>query len=382
MHPKWKKLSFAVSASILGACAAFLLAAGPTSGAEGPPKYQYDPNWPKPLPDNWALGGITGMFVDHEDHIWVLNRPRDLDDSNNYATLKPPAADCCIMPPAVMEFDATGNLLTSWGVPDSVPGWPKSEHTIFVDRAKNVYIAGAQPGDTILKFTRDGKFISDFGHRGPAVATEGQKQDNQQTNLLLRGVAAATLDEDAKELYIADGYLNRRVLVFNSDTGAFKRGWGAYGVPLAEIPNDAQPPYDPNTTAKHFRSPVHCVRISKDGLVYVCDRGGNRVQVFTKDGKFQKEFFVARNTRMRGSVGSVDFSSDPQQKYIFIADIMNMSVWMLDRQTGAVVQRIGRAGRGGGQFAFLHVAAMDSKGNLYTGEVATGRRIQKFTPMN
>jgi DNA-binding beta-propeller fold protein YncE len=382
MRLNWKT-SLALSASILGLCGVALFAGAPASdAAEGPPKYQYDPNWPKPLPDNWALGGITGMFVDHEDHIWVLNRPRDLDESNNYATLNPPAADCCIQPPTVMEFDAAGNLLTSWGVPNSVPGWPKSEHTIFVDRAKNVYIAGAQPGDTILKFTRDGKFISDFGHRGPAVANEGQKQDNQQTNLLLRGVAAATLDEGAKELYIADGYLNRRVLVFNSDTGVFKRGWGAYGVALSEIPNDAQPPYDPNTTAKHFRSPVHCVRIAKDGLVYVCDRGGNRVQVFTKDGKFQKEFFVARNTRMRGSVGSVDFSPDPQQKYIFVADIMNMSVWMLDRQTGAVVQRIGRAGRGGGQFAFLHVATMDSKGNLYTGEVATGRRIQKFSPVN
>jgi len=382
MRLNWKT-SLALSASILGLCGVALFAGAPASdAAEGPPKYQYDPNWPKPLPDNWALGGITGMFVDHEDHIWVLNRPSDLDESNNYATLNPPAADCCIQPPTVMEFDAAGNLLTSWGVPNSVPGWPKSEHTIFVDRAKNVYIAGAQPGDTILKFTRDGKFISDFGHRGPAVANEGQKQDNQQTNLLLRGVAAATLDEGAKELYIADGYLNRRVLVFNSDTGVFKRGWGAYGVALSEIPNDAQPPYDPNTTAKHFRSPVHCVRIAKDGLVYVCDRGGNRVQVFTKDGKFQKEFFVARNTRMRGSVGSVDFSPDPQQKYIFVADIMNMSVWMLDRQTGAVVQRIGRAGRGGGQFAFLHVATMDSKGNLYTGEVATGRRIQKFSPVN
>jgi len=201
---------------------------------------------------------------------------------------------------------------------------------------------------------------------------------------LLRGVAAATLDEDAHELYVADGYLNKRVLVFNSDTGAFKRGWGAYGKPLSEIPNDGYPNvgHEGDPPAKDFKSPVHCVRVSKDGLVYVCDRGGNRVQVFTKDGKFQKEFFVARNTGMRGTVGSVDFSPDPAQKYIFIADIMNMTVWELDRQTGKVVQRIGRFGREGGAFSFLHVAAMDSKGNLYAGEVAVGRRVQKFSPQN
>jgi DNA-binding beta-propeller fold protein YncE len=284
--------------------------------------------------------------------------------------------------PAVLEFDMEGNLLKSWGKPDMVAGWPKSEHTIFTDKAGNVYIAGAQAGDTILKFTADGKFISEFGHRGPAVANQGQKQDNQQTGSLLRGVAAATLDEDAGEIYIADGYLNKRVMVYDWNTGAFKRGWGAYGKPLAEISNDGYPDVGTEGAppAKDFKSPVHCVRIAKDGLVYVCDRGGNRVQVFTKDGKFQKEFFVARNTKMRGTVGSVDFSPDPQQKYIFIADIMNMVVWQLDRQTGQVVQKIGRFGREGGAFSFLHVAAMDSKGNLYAGEVAVGRRVQKFSP--
>ena len=385
MHAKWKTIVSA-TASVLALCTIAVIASGAAApqNADGPAKYKYDANWPKPLPGNWALGGITGIFVDPNDHIWVLNRPGDLDESNNYATLNPPAAECCIPAPAVLEFDTEGNLLRSWGKHDEIPGWPKSEHTIFTDRAGNVYIAGAQPGDTIVKFTADGKFISEFGHRGPAVATQGQKQDNQQTDLLLRGVAAATLDEDAHELYVADGYLNKRVLVFNSDTGAFKRGWGAYGKPLAEIDNNGQPAVGPEGApgAKDFRSPVHCVRLSKDGLLYVCDRGGNRVQVFTKDGKFQKEFYVARKTGMRGTVGSVDFSPDPQQKYIFIADIMNMTVWQLDRQTGQVVQRIGRFGREGGAFSFLHVAAMDSKGNLYAGEVAVGRRVQKFSPQN
>ena len=381
---RFSKTMIAASVSALALCGMVATGLSMAAPAEGPPKYRYDPNWPKPLPNNWALGGVTGMFVDDKDTIWVLNRPGDLDESNNYASTNPPTAECCISAPAVLQFDAAGNLLKSWGKRNEVPGWPKSEHTIFTDRAGNVYIAGAQPSDTIMKFTADGKFISEFGHRGPNVPNEGQKQDNQQTGLLLRGVASATLDEDAKELYVADGYLNKRVLVFNSDTGAFKRGWGAYGKALSEISNDGQPQVgrEGAEPAKDFKSPVHCVRISKDGLVYVCDRGGNRVQVFTKDGKFQKEFFVARNTGMRGTVGSVDFSPDAAQKYIFIADIMNMTVWQLDRQTGAVVQRIGKMGREGGNFAFLHLATMDSKGNLYTGEVATGRRIQKFSPQN
>ena len=381
MRAKWKN-RLKISATVLALCMP-VLATGPATPAEGPPKYRYDATWPKPLPNHWALGGITGIFVDQNDHIWVLNRPRDLDNTNNYLTLNPPAADCCVAAPAVLEFDADGNLLKGWGTPNMVPGWPKSEHTIFTDRAGNVYIAGAQAGDSLLKFTADGKFISDFGHRGPAVANQGQKQDNQQTDLLLRGVAAATLDENAGEIYIADGYLNKRVMVWDWNTGKFKRGWGAYGKPLAEIDNVGYPDVgkegDPG--AKDFRAPVHCVRIAKDGLVYVCDRGGNRVQVFTKDGKFLKEFYAARDTKMRGTVGSVDFSPDPQQKYIFIADIMNMTVWELDRQTGQVVQRIGRPGHEGGAFTFLHVAAMDSKGNLYTGEVGTGRRVQKFAPV-
>jgi len=383
MRVNWKSY-LKVTASILGICGIAALTVAPGRGAEGPPKYKYDSSWPKPLPNNWAIGGITGMFVDQDDHIWVLNRPRDLDDTNNYATLTPPAAECCVAAPAVLEFDMAGNLLRSWGKPDMVPGWPKSEHTIFVDGGHNVYIAGAQAGDTILKFTQDGKFISEFGHRGPAVQGNQQKQDNQQTDLLLRGVAAATIDDAAHEIYIADGYLNKRVMVFDWDTGKFKRGWGAYGKPLSEIGNDGYPDVgrEGDAPAKDFKSPVHCVRISKDGLVYVCDRGGNRIQVFTKDGKYLKEFFIARNTRMRGTAGSVDFSPDAGQKYIYVADIMNMTVWQLDRQTGKVVQRIGRPGHEGGAFSFLHVATMDSKGNLYTGEVATGRRVQKFAPAN
>jgi hypothetical protein len=379
---KTRASAFVVS---VGLCCLFTLVIGPAARAQDPPRYKYDPDWPKLLPNNWTMEAITGIFVDQDDHIWVLQRPRDFDKTENYAALTPPTAECCVQPPAVLEFDADGNLLRSWGGPGYAPGWPSSEHTIFVDTEKNVWIGGAGAGDTLLKFTTDGKFISDFGHRGPTVPAaqmNEQKQDNQQTTLLLRGVAAAKLDEDAHELYIADGYLNKRVIVLDSSTGAFKRGWGAYGIPLSQIDNDPAPPHDPSgPPAKQFREPVHCVQISVDGFVYICDRGGDRIQVFTKQGKFVQEFFVANQTLDRGSVGSICFSVDPKQTYLFVSDIMNNVVWIINRSDGAVVGKIGHAGHNGGQFHWLHVAAMDSHGNLYTGEVDSGKRVQKFAPV-
>ena len=377
-----KRLS-AGFAVLIGLCCLFLLPARSVAQSKhGAPQYKLDANWPKPLPNKWTFEGITGMFVDQGDHIWVYQRPRDLDATQNYATLVPPAAECCVRSPAVLEFDTEGNLLQGWGGPGYAPGWAGSEHTIFVDKEGDVWIGGAEAGDSLLKFTSDGKFISDFGHRGPAVPRgERAKQNNQETNFLLQGVAAAELDENASELYIADGYLNKRVIVFDSETGAFKRGWGAYGIPLDQIDNNPAPDHDASgPPAKQFRPPVHCVRISRDGLVYVCDRGGDRIQVFTKQGKFVKEFFVANNTLMRGSAGSIDFSPDPAQKYMFVSDIMNNTVWILNRNDGSVAGRIGREGHEPGEFHGLHVAAMDSRGNLYTGEVQSGERVQKFVP--
>ena len=295
-HVKASALWIGLSCSILLLSVSALRAQDGTNDKHGV-QYRVDGSWPKRLPPNWTIQGVTGMFVDKDDHIWVLNRPRDLDKGESFALLNPPTAECCIQPPAVLEFDVDGNLLRSWGVPDSVPGWPRSEHTIFTDRAGNVWIGGATAGDTLMKFTADGKFISDFGHRGPKLSPEEtgkQQEDNQQTSLLLRGVAGAELDEDAHEIYIADGYLNKRVIVYDTDTGAFKRGWGAYGTSLDQISNDPLPQRKPgDPPAKEFRQPVHCVHASKDGFVYVCDRGGDRIQVFTKQGKFVKEFPVS-----------------------------------------------------------------------------------------
>jgi hypothetical protein len=358
------------AASVLAFCGALnaAQAPAPTPNLPNLPEvYKFDPGWPKPLPNNWVMGTVTGMSVDQDDHIWVLDRPGNTPAGKSAA-------------PAVLEFDIDGNLLRSWGTEASAPAgvWPKQVHTIFVDREHNVWLAGAAPGDTLLKFTIDGKFLSEFGHRGPIVERQGMIQDNQ-SKILLLGVSSAALDEDANEIFIADGYLNRRVIVFDLKTGAFKRGWGAYGKPISEISNDPQPAHDPNDLhAADFKSPVHCVHISNDGLVYVCDRAGDRVQVFTKQGKFLKEFHVANATMGGGSAGSVDFSSDPAQKSIFVADLVNATVWQLDRQSGEILGHVSHKGTNPGELFAPHVSAMDSKGNVYVGEIGRGSRVQKF----
>jgi sugar lactone lactonase YvrE len=354
------------SALVFGGALNAAQAPAPTPNLPTPPQvYKFVPGWPKPLPNGWSMGTVTGLYVDKEDHIWVLSRPEEGSKT-----------------PAVLEFDTDGNLLKSWGTPESAPEgvWPRQVHTIFTDRDKNVWVAGSAPGDTLVKFSPDGKFLRDFGNRGPIVERQGMKQDNQ-SKILLLGVSSAALDEAANEIFIADGYLNRRVAVFDLATGAFKRAWGAYGKPIEQISNDPQPAHDPNDfKAADFKSAVHCIRISNDGLVYVCDRAGDRVQVFTKDGKFVKEFHVVNQTMGNGSVGSVDFSSDPAQRHMFVSDMVNGAVWQLDRQSGEIIGRISRKGPAPGELAAPHVAAMDSKGNVYVGEIGQGRRVQKFVP--
>jgi hypothetical protein len=334
-----------------------------------PEVYKFDPNWPKPLPNNWIMGTVTGLYVDQDDHIWVLDRPGNTPSGKSAA-------------PAVLEFDTDGNLLRSWGTEASAPVgvWPRQVHTIFLDRERHVWLAGAAPGDTLLKFTPDGLFLGEFGHRGPIVERQGMVQDNQ-SKILLLGVSSAALDEDANEIFIADGYLNRRVVVFDMTTGELKRGWGAYGKPIAEISNEAQPAHDPKDLhAADFKSPVHCVRISNDGLVYVCDRAGDRIQVFTKQGKFLKEFHIANATMGGGSAGTIDFSNDPAQQYLFVADLVNATVWQLDRQTGEILGRVSHKGADLGEFLAPHVAAMDSKGSVYVGEIGRAPRAQRFVP--
>lgn len=374
------------------------------------PVYKVDPFWPKPLPHHWIMQGVPVMVVDKDDHIWVMNRPRDINPDENGAAFNPPRTDCCVAAPAVLEFDTEGNLLQGWGGPDYVPGWPAqgnprpgagAEHAILVDREGNVWISGSSRGDTIMKFSGDGKLLWDFGHRGPrpkpGEALPPAKQNNQDTDVFPTGVFFFDLDEDAKEIYIVDA---KRVLVYDYE-GKFKRGWGGHGIPLSEIDNDPTPPYDwrvgPPPDQKQFAPALHCVHFSTDGLVYVCERGSNRIQVFTKEGKFVSSFFVHPSTPSRGpecggpgsttfgmcgTTYNLTFSHDAGEKYVMIADGTNDKIWIHDRKTGELAGSIGDNGRMAGQFHWIDAIAIDSQGNLYTGEVDTGKRAQKFILTN
>jgi DNA-binding beta-propeller fold protein YncE len=346
----------------------------PTTSAQDTPQYRVDPSWPQELPNNWIIGQVGGMAVDRDDHIWVLQRPASDTPDELGASQTPPRSMCCVAAPPVLEFDTQGHLLHSWGGPGEGFDWPKSEHGICVDNDGNVWITGSGPTDRqVLKFKADGHFLLQIGH------PSSDPPDSSRTDILGRP-AGIEVDAQAHEVYIADGYMNKRVIVFDSDTGKFKRLWGAYG----NTPNDADPgAYDPAAPLdKQFRNPVHCVHLSKDGFVYVCDRTNSRIQVFTKQGKFIKEFTVRPQTLGMGSVWQLAFSSDEQQKFLLVADGENNVIWTIRRDDGAVVGQTGRNGRNAGQFHWLHQLVADSHGNLYTGEVDTGKRIQKFVLVN
>ena len=211
--------------------------------AQGAPIFQVDPFWPKPLPDKWAMQQVVDLYVDRDDHVWIINRAADARPDEVGAGGAPPRTDCCVVGPSIIHFDPEGNVVNAWGGPDHHPGWPGRLQTIGVDREKNVYVSGTMPGDSIIKFSSDGMFLWDFGHRGPKVPANQVKQNNQQTDIFPPGIGAFDFDEDAREIYIADGFLNKRVLVYDMDSGAFKRGWGGHGMPFSEFTNDPTPPY-------------------------------------------------------------------------------------------------------------------------------------------
>ena len=335
----------------------------------GVPVFKVDPFWPKPLPNDWIIGEVAGVAVDARDHIWIVQRPRSLSVAEAAAVQDPPLAICCRPAPPVMEFDGQGNLVQGWGGISEGYEWPAAEHGIFVDYKDNVWVAGNSPIDhQVLKFTRDGTFLLQIGQAG--------KTGGSNHTEYLGRPADIHVDPEANEVYIADGYMNRRVIIFDADTGAYKRHWGAYG----EKPNDLDPgAYDPDAPApKQFRNPVHSVVISDDGLVYVGDRTNNRIQVFQKDGTFVDEVFVARRTLGGGAASDVDFSPDVDQIFLYNADGSNGQLWILQREGLTILSSFGRQGRMAGQHYFLHNVAADSQGNLYTGEVGQGRRAQKF----
>jgi DNA-binding beta-propeller fold protein YncE len=336
---------------------------------EPPPRFEVDPHWPKALPNNWIFGQVAGVAVDRRDHIWIVHRPRSLQERQVLARGNPPPTICCVAAPPVLVFDMSGNLVRAWGGPGQGFEWPESEHGIYVDEEDNVWLAGNGARDhQLLKFTLDGRFQFQIGRAG---ASQGS---NDTANL--NRPADTEVDVRTREIYVADGYGNRRVVVFNMDTGGYLRHWGAYG----ERPHDDRlPAYDPaQPPSRSFGSPVHCVRLTRDGLVYVCDRVNNRVQVFRRDGAFVQEFFVARETRLNGAVADLVPSRDEHQHFLFSVDNTNSVARVLRRQDGAELASFGRMGRYAGQFMVPHNVAIDSHGNLYISEVDTGQRVQRF----
>jgi hypothetical protein len=361
----------ATSIFALGVGQALLQKRAEAQGAQvQAPQFEVDPLWPKPLPNNWLLGWTIGVWADEQDNIWVIHRGASgLHNNERGAELNPPIAECCRTAPPILVFDKDGNLVRSWGGPGDGYEWPQSNHGVHVDYKGNVWIGGNGEKDAqILKFTKDGKFLMQVGHLG------GNKGSNDLENF---GRAAKIwVDPKTNEAYIADGYLNKRVAVIDADTGKMKRYWGAYG----NKPDDANPgPYDPSApAAQQFRNPVHCIERSNDGLVYVCDRANDRLQVFTPEGKFVKEAFFAKNTKGAGSVWDFTFSKDPEQKFMMLADGQNERVRVLLRSTLEELTSFGDGGRQPGQFYGVHSVTSDSKGNLYTTETYEGKRVQKF----
>jgi len=397
-------LAFVLTLVVLGLAATWLdhratvEAAGVTA-----PRFEVDVMWPKPLPNHWLMGNTIGVSVDSKDHIWIIHRAGSLERMETYAAANPVASECCKPAPAVLEFDEEGNLIGSWGGQDG-PGyvWPASNHGITVDYKGNVWIGGngrgtlnagpEEAGNTVgaaaaqtkgppmrngipyyhdsmvMKFTQDGKFLMQIGKAGES------KGSNDTENLGLP--AKLFIDAKANELYVADGYGNKRVIVYDADSGKYKRHWGAYG----HKPDDKNlGRYNPNDPpAQQFRNPVHCAELSNDNLLYVCDRVNDRIQVFRPDGTFVKEQVIAKNTLGDGAVWDIAFSKDPQQKFMYLADGANEKVYVILRESLEVLTSFGDGGRQPGEFYAVHSIATDSKGNIFTTETYRGQRVQKF----
>ncbi len=405
-------------ALLVGAAMA-VFATSHMAGAQEAPEFVFDPTWPKPLPNNWKIGGITGLAVDSNDDVWVLNRPNDLTSLELRAEPTPTIALCCVRPPSMIHFDKSGNVIGFFDAPQG--------HGMDVDNDGFVYIGQ----DTVRKYDpstgevvgeiqrtpeREGggrvglpapiQRIPGQGGRGPVVNFLGpppgspspdldldeeareaaeqvafREQYPPSTPMIVGGLEEIRIVESANEIFVADNYLGGRVLVFDLDTLEFKRGWGAYGKPLDEISvDDADHDYVPNGPMPPDFAGHLTLNVSNDGLVYAADRNANRIHVTTADGEFLQELVIAPGTGAGGSTGGVAFSHDPEQRYLYISDLTNNRIWFLNREDGTIVAEMGTMADNGGQFYGLHMIAVDSQGNVYTGEVFAGERVQRFVP--
>jgi hypothetical protein len=354
---------------------------------------------------------VTGLYVDHMEHIWFINRGRGALPIELAAELGPGAALCCVRGPEIIELDQEGNVLNAWGGPGYHPLWPTYLQTVIPDSEGFVWIAGEAAQDSILKFTREGEFVWDFGRRPPRLGTEADNrtrdaQENNQNVEEIVNVGRFQLDEVDNEIYIID---QKRVTVYDASTGDFKRGWGGHGMPLSEITNEPIAGYEwigePPPEERNFAPTLHFIEISTDRRVYIGERGQNRIQVFTTEGEWLQDIYVSPNTpAQRGGCGGLNgpaapvafgtfynsicgsmykmiISKDPEQKYLFVADAHNDVVWSVDRLSGETLGYFGGNGRLAGQFHFANAIGIDTHGNIFVGEVDNAKRIQKFVPV-
>ncbi|MEQ1897810.1 MAG: hypothetical protein ABL971_10550 [Vicinamibacterales bacterium] len=351
------------------------------------PAFRYDPAWPKELPKKWIIGSVGAVFVDAKDHIWIAQRPGATTNLSERFGLQG-FSECCFPAPPVIEFDQAGNVVQAWGLIHDQKGvplgpqvsgpypegaWPTSEHGIAVDYKGNVWVDSSTPPSSLLKLSHDGMLLLRIGQ------AQGKKSSDTAN---LGGPTSILVDPKTNEVFVADGYENRRVIVFDADSGAYKRHWGAYGRPPSDEPTPATQEgavFDVVKRREQFDH-VHCLTEDRDGVLYVCDRANNRVQLFRKDGTYLKEVLIAPETKAFGSVMSVGFSPGAQE-FMYVADGANHKVWILKRATLEILGAFtgGGSGRGGGQLLVIHSMGVDSKGNLYIGETIPGNRIQRFT---
>ena len=349
--------------------------AGDAAATPGDPAaalaFAVDPYWPRPLPDDWLLGNVVGVATDSRDNVWIIHRP----NSQRGAEATPP----------VIAFDPDGRVVQSWGGPGDGYAWGTQTHGIHVDHRDNVWVGfgGGLPYDLssrattdnahVLKFTPEGDFLLQIGEFGSGTAGSGSTRFlGQPTDIFV--------DPETDEVYVSDGYTNRRVIVFDAETGEYRRHWGGYGDPPDDGPQPAFTRDGP--LPRQFNTP-HCVGRAADGRVYVCDRGNQRLQVFEPDGTFATEALIAaplRDGAVGGTPWDLAFSRDADQRLVYVADGGAHAVHVLRRDTLEVAATFGRRGRWAGQFESPHSLAVDSRGNLFVGETLDGRRVQRFVP--
>ena len=358
-------------------------------GARQAPIFEVDPFWPQPLPNHWVTGSTIGLSVDSQDRVWTIHRPNTVEDNFKAADIRVGDArgrddealpgqpgetadgfigKCCKVAPPVLVYDQAGTLVNSWGGPGPGYDWPDSNHGITVDHQGNVWLAGNGDKDTqLLKFSGAGKFMLQIGKHGVHNGSNDIGNFWKPTKVFV--------EPSTNEVYVADGYGNRRVIVFDAASGKYQRHWGAYG---ARPSDDAVAAYHPKSAPSKQFNTVHCAIVSADGFVYVCDRVNDRIQVFRRDGTFVREAVIDGHTFRSGSLWDMALSRDPQQAYIYAANGVDQKINVLLRSTLEVLTAFGAGGRGPGQFFGVHNLATDSKGNLYTAETYTGARVQRF----